>query len=149
MTSKYYATSTMKTRDGIIQGTVRLNPSRPREYQVSIDGELVGEFATPEEAVDELKRSGFKNVKITESKITFKQQKLIENYIRRKVKKMLKEDIQEIHTVYPNQIQELFDEYFEKLSNEDLSINDSLYERQITAAQQYLDKSLQILMKIK
>lgn len=81
--------------------------------------------------------------------MTQRQIKLVENYVRQKVKKMLKEDIQTIHTDYPNQIQELFDEYLEKLANEDLSINDSLYERQITAAQQYLDKSLQLLMKIK
>jgi len=81
--------------------------------------------------------------------MTSRQQKLIENYVRSKVKSMLKEDIQKHHTIYPNQIQDLFDQYINDLSNESLMMNDNLYERQITAAQQYLDKSLQILMKIK
>lgn len=91
MAQKYYATGTMNTKDGVIQGTVSYNPSRTNKYQVNIDGELHGEHKTPEDAVDELKRSGFKNVKINESRLSTRHAKLIENYVRKQVRKNLNE----------------------------------------------------------
>ena len=63
MAQKYYAKGTMRTRDGMIDGVVQYNPHW-KKYQVVIDGETYEEFKTPEEAVDNLKGAGFKNVKV-------------------------------------------------------------------------------------
>ena len=59
-----YASGTMKTPDGIIKGTVEWN-SLWNKYQMYIDGSLYAEFNDPEEGVDELKRSGFKDQNIS------------------------------------------------------------------------------------
>lgn len=74
----YYAIGTMQTKDGIIKGTVKYNPQW-KKYQVNIDGELSGEFKTPQQAVDDLKRAGFKNVKIQQQE---NSTNLKENYER-------------------------------------------------------------------
>lgn len=57
------AVSTMKTGDGIIKGDVAWNPFW-RLYQVTIDGTVYGQYANIEDGIDELQRSGFKNIKI-------------------------------------------------------------------------------------
>lgn len=63
MAEKYYAKGTMNTEDGVIYGVVQYNPHW-KKYQVVIDGVTYEEFKNPDDAVDNLKGAGFKNVKI-------------------------------------------------------------------------------------
>jgi hypothetical protein len=56
-----FAYSEMRTKDGIIVGQAYYNPYY-KKYQVKIDGVIYGEHDDVEDAIDELKRSGFKAI---------------------------------------------------------------------------------------
>lgn len=53
----------MNTGDGRIRGDVRWNPHW-KKFQVFVDGTKYGEYDNVEDAIQELKDTGFKNLKI-------------------------------------------------------------------------------------
>lgn len=57
------AVGVMNAPDGEIKGIVEYNNTWDR-YQVYIGGSLYGEHKNPKDGIEELKDSGFKNVKV-------------------------------------------------------------------------------------
>ena len=96
--SQFYATGTMKTADGLIYGTVRYNSFRSK-WQSNIDGELSGEFKTPEQAVTDLKDAGVKNIKINKaySEHLDESKKFTKKDLVEMVRKVIKEQSFPIH----------------------------------------------------
>lgn len=99
MNSNVYATSTLQTKQsGQIEGKIVWN-NHWNKFQVSVNGEPTGEFKTKEDAIEELKNNGFKNIKINNqfiqenTKIPTKRQiQIVENFIKTETKRLMKEE---------------------------------------------------------
>jgi hypothetical protein len=108
------ATATMQTPDGKIKGTVKWNDYW-KTFQVTVDGVISGEFDTFEDGVDDLKRTGFKNVQINENTVNLKEnyerlfgKMIVENKLGQRIKTPVANSLTEKEQLRFSNIQKSF-----------------------------------------
>jgi vacuolar-type H+-ATPase subunit E/Vma4 len=108
------ATATMQTPDGKIKGTVKWNDYW-KTFQVTVDGVISGEFDDFDEGVDELKRTGFKNVQINENTVNLKEnyerlfgKMIVENKLGQRIKTPVANSLTEKEQLRFSNIQKSF-----------------------------------------